>query len=81
MKRTPVVMTAAFLSATLALATLAPPANAAAPGVPRMSWDKKCMTLTMTGDSDGADLGGNKAELMTGMCPGGTVIARGNCWA
>lgn len=72
-----------FFSLIVAVA----PARAAAPpppmpGVPTTTqWDKKCTELTLIGPADGSTLGANKAELMTGSCPGGTVIAKGSCWA
>jgi hypothetical protein len=75
--RTIALAAACLLTALLSTAVLAD-----APGVPTTKmWDKGCKTLTLIGPADGSDIGAGKAQLMTGMCPGGTVIATGSCWS
>jgi hypothetical protein len=78
MRSSPIVLTAAFVLTAL----LATSALADAPGVPTTKmWDKGCKELTLIGPADGSDLGRGKAQLMTGKCPDGTVIATGSCWS
>lgn len=70
-----------LLTAWLALTISGRPASAVPPGAPTtVMWDAKCTELTLVGTAPGADLGKDKAVLMKGMCPNGTVVKKGLCW-
>ena len=84
MKRPPIVVMFSLIVATgLAIAGSAPPAGAAPPAPQdttklNMRWDRQTKELWVT-RYGACDAG--PCTLMTGMCPGGTVVARGNCMA